>query len=393
MYVTRPLSLYLNFPDSLSLPPEGPNSGYLVLQDEESETTCCFGFCNDPNLQGLPFPQNKDLAIHYSTGGGEYRSDHYDDVSFIPVLNQPLSSNRYYAIKPHGKHKGEAYACSTEEDKATCCFCRCVQDVKPRPLNPDDMYQQFEFFLYPTFCKAGSSFYAKSVAPDGHPPDFLRRKGWDVKTKNPRNYELGEAPGLNAALRARLPEFNFPLACKNSEVVIIGKWYCPFMFIKEGTLKEQMKASMFYEMTLEQTWEKIFACENNYNEGNSVSVGVVVQKEVAFVAQREAVWDEKKVVDGAIWFTGFGGVGEDLRVGLSLAIVERMKWEQERGGWIGGEERQKRVKRVEEFGGNGGWRRFGCYVLVEKFVLKRMDGSVVMTYSFNHTHQVKSKWE
>ncbi|XP_059648669.1 uncharacterized protein LOC132294721 [Cornus florida] len=393
MYVTRPLSHYLKFPDSLSLPPEGPNSGYLVLQDEESETTRCFGLCKDRDLQGLPFPQNKYLTIRYSSGGGENRHVSYNEVAFIPVLNQPLSSNRYYAIKPHGKHKGEAYASSTEEDKATCCFCRCVRDVKPRPLNPNDTHQQFEIFLYPQLCKAGGNFYAKSVAPDGYPPYFMRRKGWEIYTKTPKNYELGEAPGLDTALRARLPEFHFPLACKISEAVTIGKWYCPFMFVKEGTLKEQMKKSMFYEMTLEQTWEQIFALENNYSEGNTVSVDAVVQKEVALVAQREAVWDERKVVDGAIWFTGSGSVGEDLKVGLSLPIVERMKWEQERAGWIGGEERQMRVKRVEEFGGNGGWRRFGCYVLVEKFVLKRMDGSVVMTYSFNHTHQIKSKWE
>ncbi|XP_059648672.1 uncharacterized protein LOC132294726 [Cornus florida] len=382
MYVTRPSSLFLKSPDSLLLPPEGPNSGYLVLQDEESETLMCFGLCKDPYLQDLPFPQNKDLTVNYGSDD--------EDAAFIPVLNQPLSSNQYYAIKPHGRHKGEAYTCSTEDDKITCCFGKSVQDVKPRPLNPHDMYQPFEIFLYSS---DGGSFYAKSVAPDGHPPYFLRRKGWKVCTKTPKNYELGEAPGLDTALRARLPEFNFPLACKISEAVTIGKWYCPFMFVKEGTLKEQMKKSMFYEMTLEQTWEQIFECENNYREGNTMSVNVVVVKEVVLVAQREAVWDEREVVDGAIWFTGFGGVGEDLRVGLSLPIVERMKWEQERAGWIGGEERQMRVKKVEEFGGNGGWRRFGCYVLVEKFVLKRMDGSVVMTYSFNHTHQIKSKWE
>ncbi|XP_059645850.1 uncharacterized protein LOC132288599 [Cornus florida] len=387
MYVTRPLSRYLKFPDSLSLPPEGPNSGYLVLQDEESETTTCFGLCKDSELQDLPFPQNKDLTVHYGSDD--------EDVAFIPVLNQPLSSNLYYAIKPHRKHKGEAYTCSAKKNETVGCFGISARDVKPRPLNPHDMYQQFEIFLYPQpqGCYGGG-FYAKSVAPNGHPPNFLRRKGWKIYTKTPpKKYELGEAPGLNTALRARLPEFNFPLACEISEAVTIGKWYCPFMFIKEGTLKEQMKRSMFYEMTLEQTWEQIFECENNYREGNTVSVNVVVVKEVVLVAQREAVWDERKVVDGAIWFTGFGDVGEEIKLGLSLVIVERMKWEQERAGWIGGEERQVWVKRVEEFGGIGGWKRFGCYVLVEKFVLKRMDGSVVLTYSFNHTHQIKSKWE
>ena len=70
-----------------------------------------------------------------------------------------------------------------------------------------------------------------------------------------------------------------------------------------------------------------------------------------------------------------------------------MKWEQERVGWIGGEKRQAKVKRTEEFGGVGGWRKFGCYVLVERVVLKRMDGSVTMTYEFKHNHQIRSKWE
>jgi hypothetical protein len=51
------------------------------------------------------------------------------------------------------------------------------------------------------------------------------------------------------------------------------------------------------------------------------------------------------------------------------------------------------VKRVEEFGGDGGWKKFGCYVLVERFVLRRMDGSLVLTNDFKHTHQVRSKWE
>ena len=80
-------------------------------------------------------------------------------------------------------------------------------------------------------------------------------------------------------------------------------------------------------------------------------------------------------------------------MGLRVEIVERMKWEQERAGWVGGEDRQARVKRVEEFGGIGGWRKFGCFVLVERFVLKRMDGSLVMTCDFKHTHHIKSKWE
>ncbi|KAM7464404.1 hypothetical protein LguiA_032525 [Lonicera macranthoides] len=393
MYVTRPLSHLIRFPNSLSDLPEGPNSGYLVIKDEEAETYCCFGLCKNRDLVDLPFPQNKDLTIRYWTQAGENSSVSYDDVLFIPLLNHPLSSNRYYAIKPHGSHKGEAYTCSTDEDMSTCCFCNCIKDIKPKPFNPQDLHQQYEIFLKPTLCNTKGYFYANSVAPDAYPPYFLRRKGWEISAKTPKNYQLHEAIGLNGPLRARLPEFTFPLTCQSSERVVVGKWYCPFMFIKDGALRDQMKRSMYYEMTLEQKWEQIFTRDNEYGEGNAVNVDVTIKKEMVHVGEREAMWDEKKVVGGVIWFTSFGSGGEEIRVGLSSEIVGRMKWEQERGGWVGGEERQVRVKRIEEFGGIGGWRKFGCYVLVERFVLKRMDGSVAMTYDFKHAHQVRCKWE
>ncbi|KAF7113092.1 hypothetical protein RHSIM_RhsimUnG0162100 [Rhododendron simsii] len=387
MYVTRPLSDYLRSPKSLSLPPEGPNSGYLVIPDEESETTPCFGLCKDRYPVDLPFPLNKNLTVMYTTSGSRHQHFSFHDATFIPVLNQPLSSNRYYAIKPHGSRKGEAYACSREEDMKPSCFGNYIEDVYPRPLNPNDIHQQFEIFPCNKGCKTGGKFSAKSVAPDGFPPYFLRRRGWQIFTKTPKTYELGEALGINATLRARLPSFDSP--------VVVGKWYCPFMFVKDGNLKDQMKRSLFYEMTLEQRWEKIFACENNFSsQGNSVSVESEVQRKVAFVGGREAVWDENRVGDGVVWFRGFGVVEQVINVGLSSLIVDRMKWEEERGGWVREGNRQVKVKRTEEFGGSGGgWSKFGCYVLVERFVLKRMDGSVVLTYDFKHTHVIRCKWE
>ncbi|KAK1389893.1 3-ketoacyl-CoA synthase [Heracleum sosnowskyi] len=395
MYVTRPLSHYINYPESLSLPPEGPNSGYLVIQDEESEIYSCFGLCKNRDLIDLPFPQNKNLTTRYTTSSGEHQHTSYHDVTFFPVLNKPLSSNQYYVIEPHGKHKGMAYACSKEEDMTTCCFCRYVKDVKPRPFDPHDTYQRFEIANYETACNQRGSFFAKPVAEDAFPPDFLRRKGWQIKSKTPRNYTLGEALGLDSVLRARLPDLNFPLSNKSSKAVVVGKWYCPFMFIKDGTLtsRDQMANSLFYEMTLEQRWEQIFE-HDNIDHGNTVMVDAVVQREVVLVGGREAVWDEKNLVDKMIWFKSFGSKGEEVSVGLSVEIVKRMKWEEERAGWVGGDRREVRVHRVEEFvGGANGWRKSGSYVLVERFVLKRMDQSVVMTYDFKHTHQLKCMWE
>ncbi|KAJ7954017.1 DUF1262 family protein [Quillaja saponaria] len=383
MYVTRPLSLYKKEPAALSIPPpEGPYSGYLVIQDEE-DATCCFGFCTETRIKHLPFPQNKDLTVSYTTSNGDSSTTYRDKVIFIPALNQPLSSNRYYVIRREGKHQGEASTSSTEEDMGTCLCCTFIRDVKPRPLDQSDVFQQVEII------RKRYGFHAKSIVQDGFPPEFLRRKGWTVYKKTPKNYYLNEASGLNSSLRARLPDFSFPLANDCSASVVIGKWYCPFMFVKEGmTLKDQMKTSVFYPMTLEQRWDKIFSQENTYGEEKVVHVDVVVQTEAVLIDGREAVWNKRNVVDDVLWFRG-----GDISVGLSLPIVERMKWEQQRVGWVGGDERQVRIERVEEFGRTGMWKRFGCYVLVESFVLRRMSGSLVLKYDFKHTHEIRCKWE
>ncbi|KAL5791049.1 hypothetical protein ACOSQ2_005937 [Xanthoceras sorbifolium] len=397
MYVTRPLSMYKKFPSALQLPPpEGPNSGILVILDEEAEPTCCFGTCKSDELLELPFPQNKNLRTRYSTSTNDGTHVSYNKFVFIPVLNQPLSSNCYYAIQPRGSHKG-----SNEEDMTTCCFCRVVSDVKPQAFDPKNHYQQFEIFS-----KGSSGFFAKSLAPDGFPPDFLRRKGCKLVMETARNFELDEAPGLDMELRARLPDFNFPLSNKSSKPVTVGKWYIPFIFIKEGTLEDQMNRSMYYETTLEQRWEQIFSCDNNgQKEDNNavvVVVDVVVEREVVslFGGERETLVPadnhiERRAVDGVMWFKSSTTNSRD--VGLSSEIVERMNWEEERVGWVRGNERQVSVKREEQccggVHGSDQWRKFGCYVLVERFVLKRMDGSLLLTYDFKHTHHIRSKWE
>ncbi|KAJ9163430.1 hypothetical protein P3X46_023098 [Hevea brasiliensis] len=390
MYVTRPLSLYKRDPSALSSPPpEGPNSGILVIQDEEAEPTCCFGLFKSHRVKNLPFPQNKNLKVLYDSGG-EHNHVSINRVLFIPVLNLPLSSNLYYVIERKGSDKGKAYSSSNDEDNMEmCCFGCCISDMEPQALDPRDIYEQFEVQK-----RDWGGYVAKSVAPDGYPPRFLRRKGWRVSASTPYDFTLNEAPGLDRNLRARLPDFNFPLSEKTCAPVVVGKWYCPFMFIKEqGKLKGQMSGSRYYTMTLEQRWERIFECDNIEGK-NSVAVDVVVKKEVVAVAGREGVLDEKNVVDGGVmWFRSSDDGGREASVGLSLAVVERVKWEQERVGWDGGRERRVSVKKVEEFGGIGERKKFGCYVLVERFVLRRMDGSLVLIWDFNHTHQIRSKWE
>ncbi|CAM8881696.1 unnamed protein product [Rhodiola kirilowii] len=95
--------------------------------------------------------------------------------------------------------------------------------------------------------------------------------------------------------------------------------------------------------------------------------------------------------EGGGWGSEVENVGQSGGgIGLSVGLVERMKWEQSSAGWVdrGGGDEVIRVRVEERYG----WRRFGVYVLVERFVLKRMNGSLVLTHDFYHTHQKKTKW-
>lgn len=313
MYTTRPLSLYKSAPEAISIPPEGPNSGYLVLQDEESTPTFFFGLFKSSSINDLPFPQNKLLSIehHDHTNHGDHQTSYHssDEVYLIPVVNLPLWSNRYYAIKADGKHKGEAYSSSKEEDMGTCCFCfPRVRDVKPRPLDPTDIYQQFQFSVTKTWTNS-NKLVVTSVARDGHPPSFLRREGWEIKGHTPKNFTLGEANGLNSSLRARLPDFNFPLSQESSNSLVVGRWYCPFMFIKEESEKDQIKNSMFYHMILEQRWERIFSTRNSSNnshDNKAVNIDTLIPTETVRIGpfgRHEAVQVEKNGGRGVVWFT------------------------------------------------------------------------------------------
>ena len=207
-------------------------------------------------------------------------------------------------------------------------------------------------------------------------------------------------------LRARLPEFGFSVSTIWSGSVIEGEWYCPFMFVKENcSVSHQMKKSMFYRMTLSQYWERIYHCENNNlddtnDENNDEDEGLVrveanVLREANYVKGIEAVKGEKEGRGGFYWYIpvqGLRGPGERRRktgsgsaVGLSFVVVERMRRVMEEGGWVEGGRKVVRVERDEQIGvsrrdfrdmnGNNDreWRRFGCYVLVESFVLKRRD--------------------
>ncbi|CAM8879021.1 unnamed protein product [Rhodiola kirilowii] len=396
MYVTRRITDCRRHPELLdAAPPEGPFSGVMVIHDQEAEeakSSCCFGLCIDTSVKELPLPQNKTIIISFTSGSSSNNTQttSNDYVMLFPVLGQPLSSNTYYAVQANGKHQGEAHTSSTEEDMKTCCFCTCIGDVKPRPLDPNNPLQQFQLFLRPPACSAHQGFKSKSVSPGAFPPYFLRRKGWTVYAEISKDFTLGEALGLDAALRSRFPGFEFSLSSKTSAHVGVGKWYVPFMFVKEGGmgLKEQMKKSTFYEMTLEQRWEKIFDSENAGRK-TSVVVDATVVTEVVLSGGRVSMTGS--AADGVMWYKSTSDAAE---IGLSLGIVDRMKWEEKRVGWNEGGGKIM-VEAIEELSGSsrGEWSRFGCYVLVERFELKRMDGSLVISFDFYHTHQTRNKWE
>ncbi|KAG2706805.1 hypothetical protein I3760_05G119400 [Carya illinoinensis] len=273
-----------------------------------------------------------------------------------------------------------------EEAEPTRCFSLCKTGyIKDLPLPQNKSLEH----RYTTGIGFESSWISSIL---------FGSKRWKVCAEASPEFEFGEAQRLDTTLHARLLEFNFSLTNTTSNPVVLGKWYCPFIFIKEGTpksLKDKMSNLIYYEITLQQKWEQIFASENNdsQTQGNSVAVDALVKIEVVRVAGWEAVIDERNVANGVLWFRSCSNLGEEASVALGLAVIERMKWKQERVGWIGETYgKQMRIERLEGFGGTGGWKRFGCYVLVESFVLKRLDGTLLLTYDFKHT-QIRSKWE
>jgi hypothetical protein len=84
-------------------------------------------------------------------------------------------------------------------------------------------------------------------------------------------------------------------------------------------------------------------------------------------------------------------------LGLNVVVCERMRWELERGGWVAGDEDEERIERVERCDVEGlqgrQWDKFECFMLVETFVLTRMDGSVALSYQFSHTDKIRTRWE
>uniref|UniRef100_A0A0E0LUY9 Uncharacterized protein n=1 Tax=Oryza punctata TaxID=4537 RepID=A0A0E0LUY9_ORYPU len=384
MYATKPLSLFNSNPEAATQPPpDGRNSGYVVVKgpddDGGDDETCCWGKCGGSRVRDLPFPQNRVLTVRYTEHHGESSTTYTDAVVFVPVPDLPLASNRYYAVVATGKHKGLVRACSREEDMTTFCFCRCINDAKPRVFDPADVYQQVEIVQ-----RRRGRFTARSVAADGFPYFLYRKKYWRVYASKPKHFDLGEAHGLNAALRSRqlaagATTNNLLLDAFPSTTAAVGKWYAPFFLVKESSVSppEQMDRATFYEVSLEQRWEPVHGDGYTKLDSKRVLVGGSVE------GRQEG--SERHGDDGYVWFTAAptatataGAAGAGQRVGLCASLWERMRWEEYRGGW---------VDEHEEAGKVAG----GGSVLVERFVVKRTDGSVAVAVDFVHFNKVREK--
>ncbi|KAK7381152.1 hypothetical protein VNO78_33678 [Psophocarpus tetragonolobus] len=117
----------------------------------------------------------------------------------------------------------ESYKCSTEGDIVTCCFADILNDQRPKPFNLKDLYQIFKIHSHQS-----GGFFARSITPDGVPPSFLRKKGWRIRISGSyRSCRLSEAPGVDAPLREKLPDFNFPISRKRSPPVTVGNGTVP----------------------------------------------------------------------------------------------------------------------------------------------------------------------
>ncbi|KAG2297835.1 hypothetical protein Bca52824_034307 [Brassica carinata] len=179
--------------------------------------------------------------------------------------------------------------------------------------------------------------------------------------------------------------------------VVVGKWYVPFIFVKERDAKVQIKRSTYYSMTLRKSWEEVYSCGKvDYNEEHGegegeVEVDVEVESELVKL-EGQVIQKETRGVDenGVAWFEIAG-----RKIGLRSMVVEKMKSEEERFGWSKEtDDIKSSIKRSHRFEGTAMlWQSYKCYVLVETFELKRMDGSLVLTYEFRHADMLKTKWD
>ncbi|TVU06058.1 hypothetical protein EJB05_49249, partial [Eragrostis curvula] len=235
-----------------------------------------------------------------------------------------------------------------------CCFCRSIKDTKPRPFDPADVYQQIEIVQ-----KRPGKFTARVVAPDGFPHFLYRKKYWRVFASMPKNFDLGEARGIDAAVRPRqLADVSLVEAFSAPMNSAVGKWYCPFYLIQEDGRRSRWTA----------------ACSTSGGEKVDARGGSKMTSKKALISRNVEAEQEagsSRHSDAYVWFRA-AAAGQ--KVGVGTSVLERMRT---KGGWVDNEE-------------NDGNVAAGRLVLVERFVVKRMDGTVVVAFDFAHLNKIKA---
>lgn len=270
-----------------------------------------------------------------------------------------------------------------------CCLNTPRMKPKIRPFDYRDRYQQVE--IHPHH---DGGFFARSVEWDGYPPSFLRKAGWEIWVARSTKLCLREAQGIYNTSTSNVPELDLQLYARRSSPIVLGRWLCPFIFVKEEKrgFKSQMHKSLVYEVSLKQWWEQIYSCVNETNEETVVVVNKRVKKLVCLVNGMEAEKDESVDASGYVWFHVNGSFRKRVNVGLSSVVYEKMRWVQETRGWFDGE-REVMVSGSKVVESGNRWRKFGCYVLMESFMWRRMDGSLLVNFVFKNTNRIECKWE
>lgn len=142
---------------------------------------------------------------------------------------------------------------SSEEDSETRYLCCCMSykyRFQPKPFDPNKC-QQTKLVK----SDQGNCYFSADI-PRAH----LWEDTGVIPTSWSHKLNESEGQGLCESLRNKLPEFGFTIETKSSDHVIVGRWYVPFIFVKEFGMsyKEQMKSSVYYKMSLEQRWGSVF---------------------------------------------------------------------------------------------------------------------------------------
>uniref|UniRef100_J3MSY6 Uncharacterized protein n=1 Tax=Oryza brachyantha TaxID=4533 RepID=J3MSY6_ORYBR len=314
---------------------------YLAVKsddDDVADVTRCWG------VRGLPFPQNRVIKV-VDPELGEYAEAYADEVVFVPVPGVPLSQNRYYAVLAAGNHRGLLSA-------------RRVSS--------------------PVFVAGNLSFVC--------PFQFLSRMRvhhfFGPKLTWTAYFDLGETlhgAQRSAPLARSLSHAHGHAAATTptatAATVAVGRWYTPFFLIMEDGVppKTQMDKATFYEIVLEQRWEAMGGAPPAATKRALVGGSVEVEEE-AVAASARTGGDGYLRFSAATWPPG-------QRVAVHASLWERMVWEEQKGGWVADEDGSVR-KRIA--GAGVGSRS----VLVERFAVRRMDGSVAVAFDFFHVNKI-----